>query len=307
MKIFITGGTGFLGLHLITKLVENGYNIKALIRKNSYIKDLPKNVELVYGCISDKELLKKSMIGCDTVFHFAASYFFWSKNPQLLYKNNIEGTINVIEAALSAKISKIIYTSSVIAINRYKGHYAQSKYLAEQEVWKYIKKGAPIIIVSPTVTLGLGDLKPTPSGQFLLHILQKKINIYIDGGFNFIDVEDVALGYILVLKKGKIGKRYILSGENLTIEKFIKKIEKISGRKKIALKVPYFIALLYAFLVEKWAYFISNRHPVVTREGLEFAKSKFFINDNKSIQELGFYHKSIDITIKNIINKSINQ
>ena len=234
MKALVTGATGFIGGNLVRELLNQGYQVRALVRKESNqqnIRDL--EIEVAFGDLRDRASLDRALDGCDVLFHVAAVYTFWAPDPAFIYETNVQGTENILAAAQAKGIKKVIYTSteSTIGIpencrlgteemetnlsNLY-GDYKKSKCLAEKIVLKMCHDELPLVIVNPTMPVGLFDAKPTPTGQFIVSFLNRRLPAYINTGLNVVDVEDVARGHILALEKGRSGERYILGNKILT-------------------------------------------------------------------------------------------
>ena len=267
MKKLVTGSTGFIGSAITRELIKNGEEVKVLIRKTSDTRNIDNlEVEKVYGDIRDVDSMRSALKGCDTLFLTAAYFAHWAPNPKLLYEVNVGGTKASLQAALEADIEKVVYTSTNNAIAasgpmpateekafnywESKDHYSMSKYIAENEARMFISKGLPLVIVNPTFVIGINDIKPTPSGQMIIDVVKKKMPGYIDGGINIIDVEDVAQGHILAVKKGKVGDRYLLGNRNVTDYEYLKLIADIAGVKPPAIKLPYKFALALGHIFE---------------------------------------------------------
>ncbi|MGC9036534.1 MAG: hopanoid-associated sugar epimerase [Verrucomicrobiia bacterium] len=310
MKCFVTGATGFVGANLCRELLKRGFSVRILLRENSpktAIEGL--NIEYAYGDVVDKNNLENLIRGCDWCFHVAASYHLWMKDYKKMYETNVEGTRNVIEAAANAGCSRIVYTSTVGCIalpkivdgklvpsdesapvfeSQMSNHYKLSKFKAEQAAIELAKKGAPVVIVNPSAPVGPYDVKPTPTGRIIVDFLNRKMPAYLDTGLNWVHVRDVAIGHILAAEKGKIGERYILGNAagNLTMEETFKILEELSGIPAPKIKIPYFIALLFAYLNELVAK-VTGIPPKAPIAGVRMAKHKMFFNPQKAINELG--------------------
>jgi len=254
MKTFVTGASGFIGSRIIRKLLKKGHKIKVLVRKTSSLENLAGlPVEIVYGDLRDYESLKTAIRGCDLLFHVAADYRLWVPDPKEIYQTNVDGTVNIMRAALNEGIKKIVYTSSVatlglnpdgspadentpVTIKDMIGHYKKSKFIAEEKVRNMIEKdGLPAIIVNPSTPIGPGDIKPTPTGRMIIEAASGRMPAYVDTGLNIVHVDDVATGHILAFEKGRIGERYILGGENMTLKEIL---EEIAKRIESALESP---------------------------------------------------------------------
>jgi dihydroflavonol-4-reductase len=318
MKKLVTGSTGFIGSAITRELIKNGEEVKVLIRKTSDTRNIDNlEVEKVYGDIRDVDSMRSALKGCDTLFLTAAYFAHWAPNPKLLYEVNVGGTKASLQAALEADIEKVVYTSTNNAIAasgptpateekafnywESKDHYSMSKYIAENEARMFISKGLPLVIVNPTLVIGINDIKPTPSGQMIIDVVKKKMPGYIDGGINIIDVEDVAQGHILAVTKGKVGDRYLLGNRNVTVYEYLKLIADIAGVKPPAIKLPYKFALALGHIFELGSY-ITKKPPVVTASEVRIGKMTEWYDCSKAVNELGLPQTPIETTIKKAIN-----
>ncbi|MEO8891249.1 MAG: hopanoid-associated sugar epimerase, partial [Coleofasciculaceae cyanobacterium] len=267
LRAFVTGGTGFIGANLVRLLVQEGYQVRALVRASSNLDNLRDlDVEVVKGDLNDLDLWQQ-MQGCQVLFHVAAHYSLWQSDRQLLYDHNVLGTRNVLAAARKAKIERTVYTSSVAAIGvgagkiinethqspieKLVGHYKKSKFLAEQEAMQAVQAGQDIVVVNPSSPIGAFDIKPTPTGDIILRFLRRQMPFYLDTGLNFIDVRDVARGHLLALEKGQKGDRYILGNENLTLKQILDQLAEITGLKAPQNSIPPWIPLSVAWIDEQ--------------------------------------------------------
>ena len=318
MKKLVTGSTGFIGSAITRELIKNGEEVKVLIRKTSDTRNIDNlEIEKVYGDIRDVDSMRSALKGCDTLFLTAAYFAHWAPNPKLLYEVNVGGTKASLQAALEADIEKVVYTSTNNAIAasgpmpateekafnywESKDHYSMSKYIAENEARMFISKGLPLVIVNPTLVIGINDIKPTPSGQMIIDVVKKKMPGYIDGGINIIDVEDVAQGHILAVTKGKVGDRYLLGNRNVTVYEYLKLIADIAGVKPPAIKLPYKLALALGHIFELGSY-ITKKPPVVTASEVRIGKMTEWYDCSKAVNELGLPQTPIETTIKKAIN-----
>lgn len=318
MKKLVTGSTGFIGSAITRELIKNGEEVKVLIRKTSDTRNIDNlEVERVYGDIRDVDSMKNALKGCDTLFLTAAYFAHWAPSPKLLYEVNVGGTKASLQAALEADIEKVVYTSTNNAIaasgpipateekafNYWEAgdHYSMSKYIAENEGRMFISKGLQLVIVNPTLVIGINDIKPTPSGQMIIDVVKKKMPGYIDGGINIIDVEDVAQGHILAATKGKVGDRYLLGNRNVTVYEYLKLIADIAGVKPPAIKLPYKLALALGHIFELGSY-ITKKPPVVTASEVRIGKMTEWYDCSKAVNELGLPQTPIETTIKKAIN-----
>jgi dihydroflavonol-4-reductase len=306
MKTLVTGGTGFVGANVVRALLQRGAEVRALVRPRSDTRNLDKlDVELVAGDLRDRDSLGAALAGCDTLYHVAAMYALWTPNPREIYDSNVTGTVNLLEAAGTAGVQKIVYTSSVATIGLPKdgtpgtediallpadmvSDYKRSKYLAEQEVLKYAQRGLPVVIVNPSFPVGSWDVKPTPSGQIIVNFLRGKIPAYVDTGLNVVDVGDVAIGHILAAERGRPGERYILGHVNLTLPELFRLLEQVSGVHAPRLRIPYTMAYLSAHVSEFVARTITHKPPFVTLAGVRLSRKRMFFDASKAVRELGF-------------------
>jgi dihydroflavonol-4-reductase len=305
MKTLVTGGTGFVGANVVRALLKRGVEVRALVRPRSDTGNLDSlEVELVAGDLRDRGSLEAALDGCDMLYHVAAMYALWARNPREIYDSNVTGTINILEAAGQAGVQKIVYTSSVATIGLPKdgtpgteevplppedmvSDYKRSKYLAEQEVLKYAQRGLPVVIVNPSFPVGAWDVKPTPSGQIIVNFLRGKIPAYVDTGLNVVDVEDVALGHVLAAERGRIGERYILGHTNLTLPELFQLLAQVSGMNAPRIRIPYGFAYLSACASEFVARTITHKPPFATLAGVKLSRKRMFFDPSKAVQELG--------------------
>ncbi|WP_020564559.1 hopanoid-associated sugar epimerase [Methylosarcina fibrata] len=313
MKTLVTGANGFIGSAVVRALLEKGEEVKALVRINSdcrNFRNLP--VELVYGDLTDEASLAKALKGCRSLFHVGAYYRLWARDPSLFYKINVEGTRNIMVAALNAGVERIVYTSSIAALGMApeggsadeetpvdpgirKGHYKQSKYLAEAEVSRLIKeRSLPAVIVNPTAPVGPGDIKPTPTGRVIRDAAFGRIPAFVDTGLNIAHVDDVAKGHIQAFERGQVGERYILGGENLSLKQIL---ETIAGRThnrppKVRLSPRMVLPLAYA--AEAWARVTDGEEPMITVDGVRLSRYRMYFSSDKARQRLGYRPRPAD-------------
>ncbi|MBU4331605.1 NAD-dependent epimerase/dehydratase family protein [Patescibacteria group bacterium] len=320
MPVFLTGATGFIGSKILQELLTRKYEVRVFVRRTSNLESLKKfNINICYGDITDKASVEKAAQGCDFIIHSAALYSLWLPQKDSIYQANLKGTRNILETALKLNIKKIVYTSTVATVsppenkaqsdeNSYwdlkeiKHDYTKSKYLAEQEALKfYHSYKLPIVIVNPTIVVGPGDARPTPSGDLILNFLKGKIFAYFEGGGNFVDVHDVARWHVDALEKGRVGQRYILGNENLSLLDFFKILAKISDTELPIVKIPAGLALIYADLSELFARHITKTSPVFTKEGVRTMKNKVYCDCKKTHQEFGPPQVSIKESLKSAV------
>src|SRR3979490_2274717 len=261
MLAFVTGATGFLGSHVARVLADNGADMRLLVRSSSN----PRNIEglradRALGDLRDPASLEKAMAGCDVVFHVAADYRLWVRDPNEMYRSNVDGTRAILEAARKNGVRNVIHTSSVatvgfganghpadedspVSLADMIGPYKRSKFMSEQLALEAGRSGMDVVVVNPSTPVGEQDIKPTPTGRIVVDFLKKKFPAYVDTGLNLVDVTECARGHVAALEKGRSGERYILGGENLTLKQILDKLGAITGLPSPRVRVPYFVAL----------------------------------------------------------------
>lgn len=312
MKALVTGANGFIGSHIVRTLLKKGVSVRGLVRRESSTKNLEGlEIEYSYGDLRDFDSLKKGAQGCDLLFHTAAMYDFWASDPKIFYDINVEGTKNVLEAARLAEIPKIVYTSTVGAI-RYPDNplspsdetsfpeekdlhndYKRSKFLAEQLAFQYAKNGLPIVVVNPSAPIGPYDAKPTPTGRIIVDFLKGKVPAYVDTGLNVIDVEDVAEGHWLASQKGRVGERYILGNQNISLKEIYQMMAGLTGRSAPRFRIPYTVALSAAYASEGIASLL-HRRPGIPLGAVRMARKYMYFNSTKARRELGLPQRPVE-------------
>jgi dihydroflavonol-4-reductase len=311
--VLVTGASGFLGWHIAKLLVERGCHVRALCRPDSQLRDL--DAERVTGDLRDAESLKRAAQGCRQVFHVAADYRLWSKNPQELYDSNVSGTRHLLAACGDAE--RIVYTSTVgcigmpsgrngeectpVSINDMTGHYKRSKWLAEQVALAAASDGRPVVIVNPTAPIGEHDTKPTPTGKIIVDFLSNKLPAFVDTGLNLVDARDVALGHLQAAERGRIGERYILGCENLTLEQILGRLSPIADKPAPTIKLPYAVAYAAGVATTAWAQ-LTGKQPLAPLEGVKMARKKMFVTHAKAATELGYAPGSVDSALERAVN-----
>lgn len=307
----VTGASGFLGWHVARLLVGQGHHVRALCRPTSEIREL--DVERFAGDLRDAASLERAVKGCDRVYHVAADYRLWSKNPNDLYAANVEGTRNLLDAAIRAGVQRIVYTSTVgcigmpgdentpVSLAGMTGHYKRSKWLAEQVALEKARAGAPIVIVNPTAPIGDHDWKPTPTGKIIVDFLSNRLPAFVDTGLNLVDVRDVAQGHLLAAEKGAPGERYILGCENLTLEQILQRLAKLANKPAPKVKLPYAVAYAAGVVSTGFAT-VTGKEPRVPLEGVRMARKKMFVSQAKATRELSFQPGSVDGALERAIH-----
>lgn len=275
-------------------------------------------VETVTGDLRDIDSLIQPLAGIDELYHIAADYRLWSRDPRDLYESNVQGTYNILEAALRQGVAKVVYTSTVGCLGIPKdgspgdentpatrdqlvGHYKKSKYDAEQVALEFTVKGLPVVIVNPSTPVGPGDIKPTPTGKMILDYLQGKMPAYVDTGLNLIAVEDVAEGHLLAARKGRVGEKYILGNCNLTLREILAILAHIKGRKPPSVRIPHWIALLAAY-TDTAVSRILNKEPNILIEAVQMSRKRMFFSSEKAVRELGLPQTSVEDALRRAIS-----
>jgi dihydroflavonol-4-reductase len=304
-RVLVTGASGFVGSAVARVLLEAGFSVRALVRGTSprfHLADL--DIEFVNGDLRDAVSVREATAGMRYVFHVAADYRLWARDRNEIYTNNIVGTRNVMEAALAEGVERVVYTSSVatlaltiggdpsdethpLAEEKAIGVYKRSKVAAERLVEKMIAdKGLPAVIVNPSTPIGPRDVKPTPTGRIIVEAARGRMPGYVDTGLNLVHVDDVARGHLAALEHGRIGERYILGGQNVTLGDMLTDIARLTGRRPPRLKVPRRMIFPFAFGAETVARF-TGREPFATMDGLRMAKYHMYFTAAKAERELG--------------------
>lgn len=318
-KVFVTGATGFIGASLARALLEQGCEVKVLVRPGSDRRNLTGlDIEFHEGDLRDRNSLFNGLSGCDTLFHAAADYRLWTRDPESMYTVNVEGTRSILEAALMNDVSRVVYTSSVgtlgnpgngtpgteetpVSLSDMVGHYKKSKFLAEREAESFISRGLPLVIVNPSTPVGRLDIKPTPTGKIIVDFLNRRMPAYLDTGLNLIDVEDCAQGHILAARNGVVGEKYILGNENLTLRDIFKLLEEISGLPAPRVKLPY-TPILFAAYVNEAISRVTGREPLIPLAGVQMAGKLMYFDSSKAKRVLGIPQHPV----RNALEKAVD-
>ena len=319
MNCFVTGATGFLGSHVARQLLQQGADLRLLVRSTSRtdnIDDLPS--ERVIGDLRDVESLKRGMDGCEYVFHIAADYRLWSLNRQELYDSNVDGTRNILKAARESGARRVVYTSSVatmgfgnngrmsnestpVTLANMIGDYKRSKFMAEQLVLGAARGGQDVVVVNPTTPIGERDIKPTPTGRIVVDFLKRKFPAYVDTGLNLVDVIDCADGHLLAMEKAVPGERYILGGENLTLKQILDKLAAITGLPSPSIRMPYAVAYATGVVDTLVTGKMREREPRVTLDSVRMGRKKMFVTSAKAERELGWNPAPVDRALRRAV------
>jgi dihydroflavonol-4-reductase len=305
VRALLSGATGFVGSAVARALLREGWQVKALVRQNSDRRNLQGlQIETVAGDLNDRSSLDHAVGGCEALFHVAADYRLGARRPEELYRTNVEGTRNVLNAARSAGVGRVVYTSSVatigipadgspgceetpVALADMIGHYKRSKFLAEQVARDAALAGASVVIVNPSTPVGPGDVKPTPTGQMVLDAAAGRMPAYLDTGLNVVHVDDVAAGHLLAFHRGRDGERYILGGDDMTLREILVEIARITGRRPPRIRLPGAAVLPLAYAAEAMAR-LTGGTTRVTVEAVRMARKRMFFSSEKAVRELGY-------------------
>jgi dihydroflavonol-4-reductase len=319
MLAFVTGATGFLGSHVARALAEQGADLRLLVRPTSNLKNLEGlKAETATGDLRDPASLQKAMAGCETVFHVAADYRLWVRDPTEMYRSNVEGTRAILEASRKNNVRCVVYTSSVATIgftgNGHPadedspvlladmiGHYKRSKFMAEQLALEAGQGAMRVVTVNPTTPIGEQDIKPTPTGRIVVDFLKRKFPAYVETGLNLVDVRECARGHVIAMEKGKSGGRYILGGENLTLKQILDKLAAISGLPSPTVKLPYAVAYVAGAVDEMFSGRLLGREPRATIETVRMGKKKMWATSGKAERELGWKTIPVDPALRRAV------
>jgi dihydroflavonol-4-reductase len=312
MKAFVTGATGFLGSHVARILAERGAELRLLVRPSSDFRNIENIIgDRVVGDLRDQASLERAMSGCDAVFHVAADYRLWVRNPEEMYRSNVEGTKAVLQAAQKNRVRRVVYTSSVatmgftengsladedspVTLENMIGPYKRSKFIAEEIALKAGREGMNVVVVNPTTPVGEQDVKPTPSGRIVLDFLKRKFPAYVDTGLNLVDAAECAKGHVMAYEKAKPGQRYILGGENLTLKQILDKLGAITGLPSPRVRVPYVVALAAGAADEIFVGRMLGGEPRATIDAVKMGKKKMFVSSAKAERDLGWKLVPVD-------------
>lgn len=311
----VTGATGFLGWHVANRLLARGEKVRALVRDASRVREF--DGEVVVGDLRNRESLERAVAGCAVIYHVAADYRLWAKDPSELYRSNVEGTRNLLSAARGAGVERVVYTSTVgcigfsgngpgdedtqVSFEEMNGAYKRSKFQAEQVALEFARLGFPVIIVNPTAPIGDHDFKPTPTGKIIVDYLKGKMPAFVDTGLNLVDVEDTAEGHLLACERGAVGERYILGCENLTLQQILSRLASISGGNAPRWRIPYAVAYAAGLASTGWAN-VTGQEPRAPIDAVRMARKRMFVSLDKAKRELGFNPHPVDGALKRAVD-----
>lgn len=320
MKAFVTGATGFLGSHVARVLADQGADLRLLVRSTSNLKNLTGlKADTATGDLRDAASLEKAISGCDTVFHVAADYRLWVRDPNEMYRSNVGGTRALLEAARKNGVRRVVYTSSVatigfrsdgqpadedspVSLTDMIGHYKRSKFMAEQLAMEAGRGGIHVVTVNPTTPVGEQDVKPTPTGRIVVDFLKRKFPAYVETGLNLVDVRECAQGHVAALEKGRPGERYILGGQDLTLKQILDKLGQITGLPSPKIKLPYLFAFAAGVVDEAVTGLLLRREPRATVDTVRMGKKKMFASSAKAERELGWKIVPVDVALRRAVD-----
>jgi len=303
-KTLVTGGSGFVGRAVVEELLAAGREVRVLARNPEHPALAGLAVEAAPGDLWDPESLARALTGCTHLFHVAADYRLWVPDPETMYAINVEGTRQLFEAAAARGLERVVYTSTVgtlgnpgdgtpgtedtpVGLEDMVGHYKRSKFLAETLALDFARRGLPVVVVNPSTPVGPWDSRPTPTGLMIVDFLRRRMPAYLETGLNLIHVRDVARGHLLAEARGRIGEKYILGHENLSLSQIFQLLGDITGLPAPKVKLPYWPVLGLAYLDEFFATHIRRRPPRMPVAAIQMAKKYMYFDNRKAIEYLG--------------------
>lgn len=319
MKTLVTGVSGFVGAAVARALLDKGHQVRALVRESSDPRNLAGlEIETVLGDLRQPASLGPALADCKALFHVAADYRLWARDPETLYASNVDGTVNIMRAATEAGVERIVYTSSVatlglhrdgtpadeqtpVTLNDMIGDYKRSKYLAEEAVMRLFRDhGLPVVIVNPSTPIGPRDVKPTPTGRLIVDAAAGRMPAFVDTGLNVVHVDDVARGHLLAFEHGKTGERYVLGGENMSLEAILREVADNSGRAAPRVRLPHGLVMPVAYASEAWAR-VFGGEPLATVDGVKMSRKRMYFSSRKAEEAFGYRHRPATEAIRDAV------
>jgi len=320
MRAFVTGGTGFIGANVIRALLDEGHEVRALVRPESErgnLGGLP--IEIVEGDLDRDSSLTERIAGCEAVFHLAAHYSLWARDRAEIYRVNVDGTSRLLAAARAARVRRFIHTSSVAAIgvpapgsvadestvtnlNSLVSDYKKSKFLAEEAARAAVRDGLDVVIVNPSTPVGPYDIKPTPTGDIIRRFLQGRMPFYVHTGLNLIDVADVARGHLRAYERGEKGERYILGSRNLTLREMLEILSSLTGLPAPRFAIPHAIPQLAAYVDEMILARFFGKQPELSVSAVKMSRQAMYYDAGKAVRELGLKQSPIEGALERAVN-----
>ncbi len=305
MMNLVTGASGFVGSAIVRKLLGGGQKVTAFVREASELSNLEGlDIGYAYGELTDPGSVREAVKGCGRIYHAAANYSLWSPDPAAVYSSNVEGTKNLLAAAVAEGVERVVYTSTVgalgnpgdgrpgdeetpVGLEDMVGHYKRSKFMAERAAAEFAGKGFPVVIVNPSTPVGPRDIKPTPTGKMIVDFLNGKMFAYLDTGLNLVDVDDVAAGHLLAMEKGVPGRKYVLGNSDMTLSQIFGVLSRLTGIPAPRVRLPYGavypIAVLSTFIADH----LTKRPPLAPLEAVRMARKFMFFDPSRAVAELG--------------------
>jgi dihydroflavonol-4-reductase len=304
-KVLVTGATGFIGSAVVRALLAEGESVVGLVQPGADEYALAGlDVETRSADLRDPQAIRRAVAGCTSVFHLAALYRFWARDPHTFYEVNVGGVRNVVSAARDAGVDRVVYTSTVGTlgldadrpadegdypdVGHLFGGYKRSKYVAEHEVLRAAAEGLPVSLVLPTAPIGPGDRAPTPTGRIVLDFLNGRMPAYVDTTLNVVHVDDVARGHLLVHDKGKVGRSYIVGGTNMPLAEILGELADITGLPRPRFRVPHGVAFAAGRVSEAVEGRLLRRQPSVPLEAVRMSTTRMAFDDSRARAELGY-------------------
>lgn len=317
MRVLLTGASGFVGAHVARVLVEHRHDVSALVRPASDLSALADlRIKPILGCLTDPPSLDRAVEGIDLLFHVAADYRLWVPHPESMRAVNVGGTLRLMEAAIRAGVGRIVYTSSAVTVgcsadrlgteadftplDACRSTYQRTKVLAEQEVWRLMRQGAPITIVNPSTPIGALDRRPTPTGRLIVDFLNGRLPAFLDAVFNWVHVKDVAVGHWLAATRGKVGERYVLGHQNLPLGEFLELLAQVSGQPAPRIRIPYAVAYTAGVCGEIWGR-VSGREPRASLDGVRMAGHPMRYDSSKAVKELDLPQTPLRVAVEEAV------
>jgi dihydroflavonol-4-reductase len=319
MKALITGATGFVGAAVARAVAASGVQVRVLVRRESDLRNLDGlQAESAYGDLQDRDSLRRALTGCGQLYHVAAHYALWARDPSVFYRVNVDGTRALMETALELGIERVVYTSTIgaiglppqggsgteetpVSLSQMAGDYKRSKYLAEQEVMTLAKAGLPVVIVNPSAPVGERDIKPTPTGQIIVDFMKSRMFAYIETGMNLIDVDDVAIGHVRAMERGRVGERYIFGNRNLSLREIFEILSGLTGIKAPRTKLPWQAILPLAYMNRWTSDHLTHRPPRIPLEGVKMAKYRMHYDSSKALRELDLPQTPVETALEKAV------
>jgi len=314
----VTGATGFIGSGVVRALLERGRAVRCYVEPGASRKNLEGlDVEIIEGDINDRDKIGRALAGARSLYHLAAIYKLWLPDNALMYEVNVEGSKTVLFAALEAGVDKVVYTSSIAAVGKpanggladetcafnlwdESNHYVRSKWLSERDALRFAREGLPVVVVNPAFPFGERDIAPTPTGRFIVEALKGRVPGYMEGGFNVVDVADVAEAHVLAEEKGRVGERYILGDHNVTYKEFYDAVTEVAGVPPITRKLPTRVLWGMAWMMEKMGE-MRGKEPQLTYKSARYASRTLWFDTRKAHEELGMPRTPLRTSIEKSI------